>query len=252
MQDERAEGSERARTPGEDGRDGHADRDGQAGRDGHDGTAARGIAGLSRPYQAVAALALACIVVLAAVHLAMVFLAVAPSNTVSKAHGAEIDDWVLPEFERNWKLFAPNPLQQNIAVQARAEIQAKDGSGRATTGWVDLSAKDAAAIRHNILPSHTDQNELRRGWDFYVNSHDADNRPVGERGRLSERYIRRIALLYLGEPKSGGTIERIQIRSATASVAAPPWSTEKIDTKTYYRALPWWTVIPADRSETGR
>ncbi|MBO0513405.1 hypothetical protein J0695_16590 [Streptomyces beijiangensis] len=210
------------------------------------------MAGLSRPYQVVAALVLAGIGVLTAVHLAMVFLAVAPSNTVSKQYGAEIDDYVLPEFERNWKLFAPNPLQQNVAVQARAEIQAKDGSGRATSGWVDLSAQDGDAIRGNLFPSHVDQNELRRGWDFYVNSHDAENRAVGERGRLSERYVRRIVLLRLGEPKSGGTIERIQIRSATATIAAPPWSTEKTDTRTYYRALPWWTVVPADRTETGR
>jgi hypothetical protein len=212
----------------------------------------RGIAGLSRPYRVVAAVALACIGVLTAVHLAMIFLAVAPSNTVSKQYGAEIDDYVLPEFERNWKLFAPNPLQQNIAVQARAEIEAKGSGKRATSGWVDLTAQDGAAIRGNLFPSHVDQNELRRGWDFYVNSHDVNNRSTGERGLLSERYIRRIVLMRLGEPKSGGTIERIQIRSATTTVAAPSWSTEKTDTRTYYRALPWWTVVPADRTETGR
>ncbi|WP_329119950.1 DUF5819 family protein [Streptomyces sp. NBC_01465] len=217
---------------------------------GPEGVERHGIAGLSRPYQVVAALVLACIGVLTAVHLAMVFLAVAPSNTVSKEYGTQIDDYVLPEFERNWKLFAPNPLQQNVAVQARAEIQAKDGSSRTTSGWVDLSAKDGAAIRGNAFPSHVDQNELRRGWDFFVNSHDANNQAIGDRGRLSERYIRRIVLLHLGETKSGGTIERIQVRSATTTIAAPPWSAEKVDTKTYYRVLPWWTVVPADRTET--
>ena len=57
----------------------------------------------------------------------MVFLHVAPSNTVTKQHGTAIDDWIYPEFEQNWKLFAPNPLQQNIAVQVRAEVRTADG-----------------------------------------------------------------------------------------------------------------------------
>ena len=62
-----------------------------------------------------------------------------------------IDDYVYPEFEQNWKLFAPNPLQQNIAVQARAEIANDDGTAK-TTGWFDLSAQDGEAIDHNLAP----------------------------------------------------------------------------------------------------
>ena len=116
--------------------------------------AARGIAALSLPYQVAAALALAVVGVLACVHLAMVFLHVAPSNTVTKQHGEAVDDWIYPEFEQNWKLFAPNPLQQNIAVQVRAEVRHADG-GRATTDWIDLSAEDGEAIRGNLLPSQS-------------------------------------------------------------------------------------------------
>lgn len=69
----------------------------------------RGIAGLSFPYQVVAALALAVVALVAVVHVAMVFLHVAPDNTVSKRYGEQVGDWVFPEFEQNWKLFAPNP-----------------------------------------------------------------------------------------------------------------------------------------------
>lgn len=70
---------------------------------------ARGIAGLSLPYQVVAAVALAVVGLLAVGHVAMVFLHVAPDNTVSKEYGEEVGAWVFPEFEQNWKLFAPNP-----------------------------------------------------------------------------------------------------------------------------------------------
>ncbi|MER5178668.1 DUF5819 family protein [Streptomyces sp. NPDC002896] len=207
-----------------------------------------GIAALSFRYQIVAALALGTIALAACAHLAMVFLHVAPSNTVTKQHGQAINDWIYPEFEQNWKLFAPNPLQQNISVQARAEVRTADGAVR-TTGWYDLSAQDGAAIDGNLLPSHTQQNELRRAWDFYLSSHDAENRPAGLRGDLSERYIRRIVVLRIERENPGGrgaVIERVQVRSRTANVAPPEWSDEKIDTRPVFRELPWWPVTPDD------
>ncbi|MDX3609287.1 DUF5819 family protein [Streptomyces sp. FL06-04B] len=214
----------------------------------------RGIAGLSTPYQVVAALALSLIGLLACTQVAMVFLHVAPSNTLTKEHGKTIDRWIYPEFEQNWKLFAPNPLQQNVAVHVRAEVVGADG--RRTTRWMNLTHEDGKGIRGNLFPSHVDQNELRRGWDFYVNSHDSQNRPNGLRGDLSERYVRRIAMLRLSERDYGGTIERIQLRSATSSIAPPPWSTEKISTRPVHRVLPWWTVttddLPEHAAEQGR
>ncbi|WP_457519098.1 DUF5819 family protein [Streptomyces sp. TE33382] len=206
-----------------------------------------GIAALSFRYQAVAALALSLIGLLACAQVAMVFLHVAPSNTLTKQHGEAVDNWVYPEFEQNWKLFAPNPLQQNIAVHVRAEVAGADG--RRTTPWMSLSGEDGKAIRGSFFPSHVNQNELRRGWDFFVNSHDSENRPNGLRGDLSERYIRRIVMLRLGERDYGGTVERIQVRSETRSVEPPSWSEEKISTRPNYRVLPWWTVTPDDLPE---
>jgi hypothetical protein len=208
----------------------------------------RGVAALSLPYQVAAAVSLAIIGALACVHLAMVFLHVAPSNTVTKQYGKAVDGWVYPEFEQNWKLFAPNPLQQNVAVQVKAEFTATDGS-RKTTDWIDLTAEDGEAIRGNLLPSHVQQNELRRAWDFYINSHDNENRANGVRGQLSERYVRRIVMMRLDAHDLGRSVERIQLRSSTRSVKAPEWSDEKIDTRPAYRVLPWWTVTAADLPE---
>ncbi|MFJ8753843.1 DUF5819 family protein [Streptomyces sp. NPDC102441] len=205
-----------------------------------------GMAALSLPYQIAAALALSGFGLLACVHIAMVFLHVAPSNTLTKQHGEVVDDWVFPEFEQNWKLFAPNPLQQNISVHVRAEVSDDGADGSKVTRWTDLSGEDGEAIRGNLLPSHVDQNELRRAWDFYTGSHDGENRPNGLRGELSERYIRRIVMLRLAEHGYGGTVERIQVRSVTRSVTAPEWSDEKTDTRPEYRELPWWTVTPSD------
>ncbi|MFF8656679.1 DUF5819 family protein [Streptomyces huasconensis] len=188
------------------------------------------------------------VAVAACVHVGMLFLHVAPSNTLTKQHGDAVDFWIYPEFEQNWKLFAPNPLQQNIAVQARAELRTAEGGVR-TTDWYDLSAQDGADIDGNLLPSHTQQNQLRRAWDFYVGSHDARNRPVGLRGQLSERYIRRIAYMRLDRERPGGKgdeIVRVQLRSRTTNVQPPQWSEEKVPTKPVHRLLPWWSVTPDD------
>ncbi|MDX3521045.1 DUF5819 family protein [Streptomyces scabiei] len=212
---------------------------------------AGGIAALTLPYQIAVALVLAVVGVVTCVHLGLVFLHIAPSNTLTKQHGRAVDEWVYPEFEQNWKLFAPNPLQQNIAVQARAEVRTADGERR-QTGWYDLSALDGAAIDGNPLPSHTQQNELRRAWDFYVSTHDAENRATTSRGDLSQRYVRRIVVMRLdregaGEP--GAVIERIQLRSRTTNVPAPEWSEEKVSDKPVVRELPWWQVTDDDRAD---
>ncbi|MFJ8056903.1 DUF5819 family protein [Streptomyces sp. NPDC096142] len=211
-----------------------------------------GVPALSLRYQVVAALAVAVVAVGALVHLGMVFLHVAPSNTVTKQHGKAIDDWIYPEFEQNWKLFAPNPLQQNIEVQVRADVRSADGSTR-TTGWYDLSAEDGAAIDGNLLPSHTEQNELRRAWDFLTATHDSANRPIGLRGTLAETYLRRIVVLRLDRDDAagkGGTVQRVQVRSRTTNVPPPEWSDEQVSTTPQYRLLPWWTV-PADEAAGG-
>ncbi|MFH8608629.1 DUF5819 family protein [Streptomyces sp. NPDC018029] len=211
-------------------------------------TAEPGIAGLRLGYQIAAACALVIVAVAACVHIGMLFLHVAPSNTLTKQHGDVIDEWIYPEFEQNWKLFAPNPLQQNVAVQARAELRTAEGGVR-TTDWYGLSAEDGAGIDGSLLPSHTQQNELRRAWDFYVGSHDSQNRPVGLRGQLSERYIRRIAYMRLDREEPGGKgdeIARVQLRSKTTNVRPPKWSDEKVSLKPAYRVLPWWSVKPDD------
>ncbi|WP_425831806.1 DUF5819 family protein [Streptomyces fractus] len=208
----------------------------------------RGIAALSPGHQLTAVLALIGVALVTCVHILMVFLHVAPSNTISKQHGELVGAWVYPEFEQNWKLFAPNPLQQNIAVEARAEVRTPDGELRATR-WYGLSAQDGAAIDGNLLPSHTQQNELRRAWDVYTGTHDAQDRPNGLRGTLSEQYLRRILVLRLdrlGAAGKGESLERVQIRSKTTSVAPPKWSDEKVNQKPVYRQVPWWTVTSSD------
>lgn len=216
------------------------------------GDESRPPAALSLPSRIVVTVAAGAVTLAVAIHLAMMFLHVAPSNTLSKQHGEAINDYVFPEYEQNWKLFAPNPLQQNIAVQARAQLRTKDGD-RLTTGWTDLTALDGRALLHNPVPSHTQQNELRRAWEYYLNTHDAQDRSTGMRGELAEQYVRRIVMQRMSARWTArGAVEQVQVRSMTTAVSPPPWSTEKISDKPRYRQVPWWQVTEADLPEGAR
>ncbi|WP_435193730.1 DUF5819 family protein [Streptomyces sp. NRRL F-5630] len=202
-----------------------------------------GLAALSLPFRLVGALALAAVLVLTGLHLSFLFLHVAPANTVSKRQAKAVDAWIYPEFEQNWKLFAPNPIQQNTAVQARAAGLHADGTSF-LTGWYDLSARDGAALHGELLPSHSRQNVLRRAWDLYASSHADDGRPLGARGDLSAAYLTRLATQRLERAGAGGAgaeLTRIRVRARVTPVPPPPWSGEKpgTGTRAEYRTLDW-------------
>lgn len=208
------------------------------------------VAALSLPGRIVVAVTVGAVAVGALLHLGMVFLYVAPSNTLSKEHAAAVNDYIYPEFEQNWKLFAPDPLQQNVHIEARAEV-GKPGGGTETTGWLDLTGMDIAAMRHDPLPSHTQQNELRRAWGYYTDTHDAQEQPTsGDGSDLSRTYLQRIIQGRLGPRLNGGTVLRIQARAATTPVAQPSWSVGASTPTTQYRTLPWWIVESAAPGET--
>lgn len=200
-----------------------------------------------RPLASRIVLAVAAVVLAGAVawHLGSVFLSIAPSTPVSRAYQNAVAAHVYPEFEQNWQLFAPNPLQENIGVQARVETLAPDGS-RTDSGWIDLTAQDIGHIRGNPAPSHADQNLLRRAWDFYDASHTTDERPIGDRGPLSATYLKRIALQRVGRDWQGLPVVQIQIRASSTPVTGPSWTGAPPHATTSFRTLPWWPVDDTD------
>ncbi len=199
----------------------------------------------SKPARAVLAVAGAGLAACTLAFLAALFLHVAPENSVSREYRAQLNAVVYPEFEQNWQLFAPDPLQREVTVSARVQTVADDG--RVTTrDWHPLSAQDLAAVRHDPAPSHLDQNLLRRAWDLYASTHpDGDGpSPAGSRGRIAEQYLKRIALQRIG--RAGERVLQVQLRVDTATLAPPAWSQEQVDTSVHSRELPWWPVQDED------
>ncbi|MFJ9148578.1 DUF5819 family protein [Streptomyces sp. NPDC102270] len=177
------------------------------------------------------------------VHVGAVFLHVAPANPVSQRYSRQVDAWVYPLFEQNWRLFAPNPDSVNRRVMARTAHTAPGGSTRVSP-WIDLTALDRAAVAHDPFPSHTAQNLLRRAWASYADTHGTDDTSRSPRAVMMQKYLSNIAAERVAGHRAG-TFEFIQLRVVTLPVAAPGTAAgRRPPTPVDNRLLPWWKVTP--------
>jgi hypothetical protein len=179
-------------------------------------------------------------------HVSLVFLHVAPPNPLSQRYSKQINAWVYPLFEQNWRLFAPNPESVNRQISARTAHTDEKGAMR-VSGWFDLTGVDNSATEHNPFPSHTTQNLLRRAWTSYVETHGGDDQSRSERAAMIHTYLRNIAVDRIAAHRPGA-FESVQLRvitlPITASAAAddrrPADSSRPKPVETRY--LPWWKV----------
>lgn len=202
--------------------------------------------GRSRPARALkaglrTAAALCAAVTLA--HVVLVFLHVAPANTVSKRYNPLINAWVYPFFEQNWRLFAPDPESVNRKILVRTAHTNSDEAVR-VSGWFDLTALDNSAVKKSPFPSHTAQNLLRRAWTSYVDSHGGDDKPRTERALMMQKYLSNIAADRVATHDSGA-FEFVQLRVVTLPIpASGSDSGDRPPTPVENRLLPWWKVTP--------
>jgi hypothetical protein len=141
---------------------------------------------------------MAAVVAVAAVHMGFTALFSAPDSALREKLTVSMDKWIYPWFEQNWRLFAPNPMSQNVTIETRVA----DDCGAHVTPWYDLSRMDDDAIAHNPFPGHTEQNELRRAYiDGYESTHDMtpghDHAPTSTRADMMSQYLVNIALQHI-------------------------------------------------------
>lgn len=178
-------------------------------------------------------------------HGLLIFLHVAPPNTVSQRYSRQIDAWIFPLFEQNWRLFAPNPQSANHRISARTLHTTPDGDEQ-VSGWFDLSAVDESAVESNPFPSHTTQNMLRRAWDSYLDAYGGGEQPRTERALMMQTYLRNVASHRITDHR-GGDFEFIQLRVVTMPITAfgspdPPGTAASGPGAGNTRYLPWWKV----------
>ncbi|MHC6627423.1 DUF5819 family protein [Streptomyces globosus] len=195
-----------------------------------------------RALKAALHTAVALCLVTTMAHVALVFLHVAPSNPVSKRYGAQVNGWVYPLFEQNWRLFAPDPDSFNRQILARTARTESDGTVRVAP-WFDLAAVDNSAVDHHVFPSHTAQNLLRRAWSSYVEVNGGSDTARSERAVMLQEYLRNIAADRVAAHNDGGPFDFIQLRVVTLPVP-PPGATagNRPSAPSEDRLLPWWKV----------
>ncbi|MDI5962069.1 DUF5819 family protein [Streptantibioticus silvisoli] len=179
----------------------------------------------------------------ALVHLCLVFLYNAPPNVVSQRYQRQINAWIYPYFEQNWQMFAPNPESAPQEVWARAATTSAGGTRRAGR-WLDLTAQDTAAVRHDPFPSHTAQNMLRRAWSLYSTAQGTGDEPGPERARMLRRYLAGIAAQRLAAHGSGA-FDAVQLRVDTTPIGLPGSPGPRTPSST--QILPWWQVTSHGR-----
>lgn len=181
-----------------------------------------------------------------AVHLLAMFLGAAPANTLSQRYQKQLTTWTEPWLEQNWKLFAPNPVSENVTIQAR---------GRLVTGfvgpWVNLSAADDADTLHNPMPDHETQNQLRNAWFDYLDDVPTSGDPTTLDGTLMRQQLCRVTLDRLDRLGShlSGRIDAIMLQVTTTPVPAPgtkPSAAPRPSVQT----LPWWPTATTCGSTT--
>ncbi|WP_344125622.1 DUF5819 family protein [Saccharopolyspora halophila] len=207
-----------------------------------DETAPSAPRGLPRLLGAATGVAVALCLAIAVVHVLLVFLHVAPSNTISQRYRAEVDAWIYPYFEQNWRLFAPDPQSAARQISART-MHSPPGGAPQVSDWFDLTAVDTAAVQHNPFPSHTNQNMLRRAWDSYLEQHGSSDQSRSERALMMQKYLRNIAVDRIAAHRPG-TFEAIQLRVITRPIARPGAADRSQPAPADTRYLPWWKVGP--------
>lgn len=171
----------------------------------------------------------------AAVHLTATFFANAPSSVVTQRYHTQLTWWTSPLLTQNWQLFAPNPISENVEIDARASV---GGSG-SVTSWIDLSAIDQAASTDNPAPSHLTMNALRNAWLEYTSTHDADDRPNAPLAATAQQYLQSLVLGYL-RPHVSGSIASVQVRFIVTLVPGDGRTAQQMAPQT--QTLPWWVM----------
>ncbi len=168
------------------------------------------------------------------VHLSATFFYNAPTNPVSQRYAKQLHWWMDPLFTQNWRLFAPNPISENVRVQARASLT-PDGH---VTDWIDLTAQDEAAVLGDPVPGHIAENGLRNAWFEWVATHNDNGDPTAGNADIMQRYLLNLVLDKL-HGRVGDAIGSVQVRAITTLIPGPGRTAAQTAPQT--RTLTWWT-----------
>ena len=179
----------------------------------------------------------------------MAFLSVAPSNTISKQHGAAIDDYTYPSSSRTGSSSPPIPSSRTSRSRSGPRSAPRTA---ASDHRLDRSLRPGRRGHpHNPLPSHTQQNELRRGWEFYAVRTTRENGQRHPR-QLSEQVHPPDRDAPAGRTGPGRRHGRARPGTVRDHATGRRRGAREDRHQDVLPALPWWTVTAADLPEGTR
>lgn len=92
------------------------------------------------------------LVFLAGVQLVMVTVAAVPPSSVTDGARPFAADYLRPYFTQNWRLFAPNPVDEDRVIRFQGSYLDSDGTSWRTP-WVDWTEVEQDLIRHRPVGS---------------------------------------------------------------------------------------------------
>jgi hypothetical protein len=81
----------------------------------------------------------------------MTFLYVAPRNLISARADKGISSYILPYFNQDWKLFAPDPVKTDPHVLVQAKV-VDDKGQQQVTSWLDITRPELTRVKGHLFP----------------------------------------------------------------------------------------------------
>src|SRR5262249_22355260 len=190
----------------------------------------------------------------------MTFLFVAPRNLISAAADNVIGSYMLPYFNQDWRLFAPDPAKTDPHLLVRARVVDATGQQQVTP-WLDITEPELARVRGHLLPDRVSRPTPKVAASLsaaaarreQARADPQQQPPIPEetpQEKLNAAYARVLASR-AARAQWGEQVREIQIRLLGHIPPAPPFagSPPTNDPEVIQHDLPWSPAQPVTPDE---
>jgi hypothetical protein len=197
---------------------------------------------------------------LLALHFVMTFLYVAPRNPISAGADKSISSYILPYFDQDWKLFAPDPVKTDPHMLVRAKVVDAKGQQQVTS-WLDITRPELARVKGHLFPDRVSRLSAKVAESLFEAAERQEQAAADQQqqalppeqarhGNPDEAFARVLATR-AARAQWGKQVIEVQIRLDGHIPASPPFygPQDAADAKVIQHHMPWSpaeAVTPAE------
>jgi Family of unknown function (DUF5819) len=197
---------------------------------------------------------------LLALHFVMTFLYVAPRNPISAGADKAISSYILPYFDQDWKLFAPDPVKTDPHVLVRAKVVDAKGQQQVTS-WLDITRPELARVKGHLFPDRVSRLSAKVSESLFDAAEQREQASADRQQRAltpeearhdnPDEAFARVLATRAARAQWGMQAIEVQIRLDGYIPPSPPFfgPQDAGDAKVIQHQLPWWpaeAVTPAE------